>query len=90
MEKLAVHPLVIMNMSDHFTRAIYRQKQQVIRVMGFILGRQSGLQLEVVNSVEIKRDHQSGAIDMQFARERITAYKTMYADLEVIGWYSVD
>ena len=57
MEQIAVHPLVVMNMSDHFTRATYRQKQNVIKVMGLVLGRQSGLQLEVVNSVELKRDH---------------------------------
>lgn len=28
-------------------------------------------------------------IDESFAKERIEAYKTMYADLECIGWYSV-
>lgn len=28
-------------------------------------------------------------IDESFAKQRIEAYKTMYADLECIGWYSV-
>lgn len=29
-------------------------------------------------------------MDVAFARERIQAYKTMYANLEVVGWYAVD
>lgn len=28
-------------------------------------------------------------IDEDFAKQRIDAYKTMYGDLECIGWYSV-
>ena len=52
-----------MCMSDHFTRAVYRRKQASIRVMGLVLGKQSGLRLEVVNSIEIKWDKTSGAVD---------------------------
>jgi hypothetical protein len=49
-----------------------------------------------VNTIEVKFTASSGKgaagdieIDEQFAKERIDAYKTMYADLECIGWYSV-
>jgi hypothetical protein len=43
--------------------------------------------LDVANLIEIclKPD---GTIDETFARERIAAYKKMYPDLEVVGWYS--
>jgi hypothetical protein len=52
--------------------------------------------LELVNTIEIKYKALTakGAtgdieIDESFAKERIDAYKIMYADLECIGWYSV-
>jgi hypothetical protein len=61
-----------------------------------VLGRQQGRLLEVVNTIEIKFELNSVKettsdieIDESFAKERIDAYKTMYADLECIGWYSV-
>jgi COP9 signalosome complex subunit 6 len=78
------------------TRQKYRQKESEVRVIGVVLGRQSGRLLEVVNTIEIKYEVTGlkGAagdiqIDESFAKERIDAYKTMYADLECIGWYSV-
>jgi COP9 signalosome complex subunit 6 len=86
--KISVHPLVVMSISDHYTRALYRQgKQNATRVIGLVLGQQNGLNLDVANLIEItlKPD---GTVDEQFARERIEAYKKMYPDLEVVGWYS--
>lgn len=56
MEKIALHPLVVMNMSDHFTRAKYRNKVPKIKVIGLILGNQKELTLEISNSIEMKRD----------------------------------
>ena len=49
-----VHPLVLLNLSDHLTRQKYRQKDPEVRVIGLVLGRQSGRMLEVVNTIEIK------------------------------------
>jgi hypothetical protein len=56
--------------------------------VGLIIGVQSGLQLDIANSIEIRMEN--GKIDEQFARERIEAYKKMYDSLEVVGWYSAD
>lgn len=84
--KISVHPLVVMSISDHYTRALYRQGASV-KVIGVVLGQQNGLNLDVANLIEIclKPD---GNIDETFARERIAAYKKMYPDLEVVGWYT--
>jgi len=46
------------------------------------------LQLDIANSIEIRIEN--GEIDVQFAKERIEAYKKMYDSLEVVGWYSAD
>lgn len=77
-----------MSISDHYTRALYRQENPPIRVVGLIIGVQSGLHLDIANSIEIRMEN--GKIDEQFARERIEAYKKMYDSLEVVGWYSAD
>eukprot|EP00352_Strombidinopsis_acuminata_P002342 CAMPEP_0176378328 /NCGR_PEP_ID=MMETSP0126-20121128/29538_1 /TAXON_ID=141414 ORGANISM="Strombidinopsis acuminatum, Strain SPMC142" /NCGR_SAMPLE_ID=MMETSP0126 /ASSEMBLY_ACC=CAM_ASM_000229 /LENGTH=74 /DNA_ID=CAMNT_0017740575 /DNA_START=41 /DNA_END=265 /DNA_ORIENTATION=- len=68
---ILLHPLVVMNMSDHYTRAKYREKMNPIRVIGVILGRQEGRNLEIVNSVEVKFTMAQGTditIDENFMR----------------------
>lgn len=40
-QKISVHPIVVMSISDHYTRALYRQskdKQHTTRVLGLVLG----------------------------------------------------
>lgn len=77
-----------MSISDHYTRALYRQskdKKHKTHVLGLLLGRQSGLNIEVCNLIEVFDNN--GVIDKEFCFERITKYKEMYKDLEVIGWY---
>ena len=87
-QKIQVHPLVVMTISDHYTRALYRQyKSQPTRVIGLVLGLQNGLNLDVANCIEICKDD-NGVVDSRFAAERIEAYKKMYPELEVVGWYS--
>jgi COP9 signalosome complex subunit 6 len=50
---IEVHPLVTLNLSDHFTRARYQQdKKSQIRVVGALLGRQEGRVIDIVNTVE--------------------------------------
>ena len=85
-----------MNMGDHITRARYRQKtakNEKTRVIGVVLGQKDRHSLEVVNSIEIKfdkgKDTNDIKIDSKFAAERIAAYKTMFPDLTMVGWYSV-
>jgi COP9 signalosome complex subunit 6 len=67
MEKIALHPLVVMNMSDHFTRARYRNKVSKIKVIGLILGNQIGSILEISNSIEMKREEATGEPDVKYA-----------------------
>jgi len=45
-----------MSISDHFTRAFYRQSKNTnhtIRVIGIVLGLKLGLTLDVANLIEI-------------------------------------
>jgi len=77
-----------MSISDHYTRALYRQskdKKHKTRVVGLLLGMISTSGHEVCNLIEIFEN--DGEVDEPYIRKRIDAYKEMYKDLEVIGWY---
>lgn len=51
----SLHPLVIMNISDHWTR-IRAQKGFKSQVYGALIGKQKGRNIEVMNSFELKFD----------------------------------
>ena len=87
---------MVLNVSDHFMRAKYRQEagNTLFRVVGLIFGRVEGLVLEIENSLELdyqrvdaKQIHEI-KLDMTFAQERKEAYKEMFPNLDVIGYYS--
>ncbi len=94
-----MHPLVVMNISDHYTRAKYRQPKANTpgyRVIGVILGKQSGRTLEIMNTFEVPFEPQSQTdasvtvinVNEKFARERAERYSEMFPDMEPLGWYS--
>ena len=84
-----VHPLVILNVQDHGIRAQYVPPKRT-RVLGAILGKRDGRDLELINSIEIKYDIDGGklVIDENFLERRLKDYKTMFPSLDVLGWYS--
>jgi COP9 signalosome complex subunit 6 len=91
---ISLHPLAVLNISDHLTRAKYQMgKDTNYRVIGVLLGKQHGRSLDVVNTVEISFGMDKGKelrdrIDERFCQERLEAYKKIFPDLECIGWYS--
>lgn len=52
----ALHPLVVINISDHHTRVTAQRKDASVplRVFGILLGEQTGRRVEIANSFEIK------------------------------------
>ena len=85
---IELHPLAVLNISDHLTRAKYQMgKDTDYRVIGVLLGNQQGRSLDIVNTVEVKFD-QHHRLDEPFCEERLTAYKKMFPDLDCIGWYT--
>jgi COP9 signalosome complex subunit 6 len=50
---ISLHPLVLMNISEHWTR--YRaQEGSALQVYGALIGKQEGRKIEVFNSFELK------------------------------------
>jgi len=94
-----LHPLVLINVSDHHTRTKANEQQPagqpagaVVKVIGILLGSQSGRTVDISNSFEVKysRDGGSGAIslDMPFLLHKQEQYKQVFPKLDVVGWYA--
>jgi COP9 signalosome complex subunit 6 len=85
---IQLHPLTVLNISDHLTRAKYlTDKGQEYRVIGVLLGKQTGRSLDVCNSLELVLKGKVH-LDDAFCRLRLEAYKKLFPDLDPIGWYS--
>lgn len=86
---ISLHPLVIMNISEHWTR-IRAQGGQPAQVIGALIGTQSGRNIEVMNSFELKFKILDGEIliDMEYYNTKEGQYKQVFKDLEFLGWYT--
>lgn len=50
---ISLHPLVIMNISEHWTR-IRAQEGKALSVYGALIGKQEGRKIEIFNSFELR------------------------------------
>jgi len=89
---VALHPLVIMNISDHYTR-IKAQEEIVPNVFGAILGKQNGRHLELFNSFELQHTEnaETGDVDieMNYLRDKEEQFRQVFKDIDFLGWYTV-
>lgn len=91
---LALHPLPILNISEHLTRLKLQQNKLNPFVLGALLGTQNGREVEIVNTFElaiVPESLESGEpkVDHDFLVTRRDQYKQVFPSLEFIGWYSV-
>ncbi|CAZ65546.1 COP9 signalosome complex subunit 6 [Caenorhabditis elegans] len=89
--KVLLHPLVIMQMSEHYSRTKVQQGPTVKKVFGAILGRQNGRQVEAINSFVLKMETEEMAEPVTFSTEhllqRADQYLEVFPELQVIGLY---
>jgi len=86
---VAIHPLVIMNVSEHWTRQ-RAQEGKPMQVIGALIGKQKGRSIEIFNTFELKFDlvENSIIIDKEFYSIREEQFKQVFQDLDFLGWYS--
>ena len=84
-----VHPIVLMNISDHFTR-VKAQSGNARRVIGALLGTQSGRQINVLNSCELDYAQTAAGvvIDSEFVERRLELFSQVFPNFDFLGWYS--
>jgi len=80
--------LVVVNISDHFTREKCLKKG-IARVFGVLLGQQEGRRVEISNSFEMLMGD-DGIIDPEFLKERQDQFFRVFEkeSCEILGWYS--
>jgi len=84
-----LHPLVIMNMSEHWTR-IKVQNSSPQKVFGAIIGKQKGRNIEVMNSFELATLQIEGhpVIDTDYYKMKEEQFKQVFSEMDILGWYS--
>ncbi|KAG6381380.1 maintenance of mitochondrial structure and function-domain-containing protein [Boletus reticuloceps] len=87
---LLLHPLPILNISEHLTRLKLQMKSDLPFVLGALLGTQNGREVEIVNTFELAvEDGRDDTVDHGFLVQRRDQYKQVFPSLEFIGWYTV-
>jgi len=86
---VSLHPLVIMNISEHWTR-IKAQEGKSEQVLGAVIGKQKGRNIEIMNSFELLFDRIEGdvVIDRDYYNTKEEQFKQVFSDLDFLGWYT--
>mmetsp|Transcript_40628 Transcript_40628/g.104022 ORF Transcript_40628/g.104022 Transcript_40628/m.104022 type:complete len:307 (-) Transcript_40628:189-1109(-) len=85
-----LHPLVLINVSDHFTRTKANVDDAPSRVLGCLLGSHTGRVVEISNSFELQYNADGGEVrlDKEFLATKQDQYKKVFPTIDVVGWYS--
>ncbi|CAN6478053.1 unnamed protein product [Victoria cruziana] len=86
-----LHPLVIVNISDHYTRVKSQSAPQgngAPRVFGCVIGVQRGRTVEIFNSFELLYDASTETLDRAFLDKKQEQYKKVFPNYYILGWYS--
>ncbi|KAI9218502.1 maintenance of mitochondrial structure and function-domain-containing protein [Blastocladiella britannica] len=95
--EFSVHPLVLLNIADHFNRDRLQNPDQSSGIVhGALLGVQTGRHVEIVTSFTVTLSSPSDADAVatglvlpaaDFA-ERLEQYKAVFPEYDFLGWYS--
>ena len=93
MEAYKLHPLVLVNVSDHYTRmkAQLSAGEEPARVLGCLLGYPTGnREVEICNSFEVKwapNDEGLPTFDAEYLGQQQERYKKVFPQWDIVGWY---
>ena len=84
---VSLHPLVIMNISEHWTRTKAQRGAATNDVFGAIIGRQSGRNIEIMNSFELEfqRIDSQVVIDRDYYDLKESQFKQVFSDMDFLG-----
>ncbi|KAF5270476.1 hypothetical protein FQA39_LY08354 [Lamprigera yunnana] len=85
----SLHPLVIMNVSEHWTRE-RAQEGSAPQVIGALIGKQKGRNIEIMNSFELVFSVIGGdvIIDRDYYNMKEEQFKQVFSEMDFIGWYT--
>jgi len=84
-----LHPLVVMNISEHWTR-VRSQAGVAQQVIGALIGNQKGRSLEIMNSFELVFNIIEGkcVIDREYYNTKEEQFKQVFSEMDFLGWYT--
>ncbi|KAL1956250.1 hypothetical protein VTO42DRAFT_7510 [Malbranchea cinnamomea] len=86
-----LHPLVLLNISDHITRHAVRE--QTGPIVGALLGQQQGrnISLEHVFECKVLTEGENTILDQSWFDTRLKQFKDVHKDppLDLVGWFTV-
>nr|CAG4647184.1 EOG090X08T4 [Megafenestra aurita]SVE92485.1 EOG090X08T4 [Megafenestra aurita] len=83
-----LHPLVVMNISEHWTR-VRAQEGKAQQVIGALIGKQKGRSLEIMNSFELVFTVVDNiVIDRDYYNTKEEQFKQVFSDMDFLGWYT--
>ncbi|VDM15723.1 unnamed protein product [Hydatigera taeniaeformis] len=82
-----VHPLVVLNVSEHWMREKLALDSTAVVVYGALLGKHRGREIEIFNSYEILVSEDM-TVDREYFAARESQFKQVYPGLDLIGWYT--
>ncbi|KAJ8599970.1 hypothetical protein CTAYLR_002871 [Chrysophaeum taylorii] len=88
--RVALHPLAIVGVSDHFTRVKVGGGKQASSapIIGLLFGKQSGLEVSIYDAIELVSDPPA-ALDETYLLKQTELFTAVYKDRELLGWYTV-
>ncbi|KAI8803522.1 maintenance of mitochondrial structure and function-domain-containing protein [Cladochytrium replicatum] len=86
---ITLHPLVILNISEHFTRRKMQLGASNIQVFGALLGSQTGRDVEIHNSYELPFESVDSlpVISKKYFVTKQEQFKQVFPQLDFLGWY---
>jgi len=86
---VSLHPLVVMNISEHWTRT-KAQEGKATQVYGALIGQQRGREIEIMNSFELDYTvvEQKVVIDRDYYNLKEGQFKQVFSQMDFLGWYS--
>jgi len=92
--RVALHPLAIVGVSDHFTRVKVGGAKQSAEspILGLLFGKQDGLEVWISDALELVYAASGtglATIDEAFLQKQTELFTAVYKDRELLGWYAV-
>lgn len=87
---ISLHPLVILNISEHWTRITAQVGGHSVPTLGALIGKQKDRNIEIMNSFELLYnvlDDSTLVIDRDYYNSKEEQFKQVFCDLEFLGWY---
>ncbi|KAI8090059.1 maintenance of mitochondrial structure and function-domain-containing protein [Halteromyces radiatus] len=84
---ISIHPLVLLNISDHYTRSKL-QNPTTVNIYGALLAQQSGRDIDIIHSFEFSLQQDGKSIDQVYMSTKLEQMKQVFPELDFMGWYT--